>query len=62
MKRIFAPFFITHTEGTGLGLSITRLMIEAHGGEISVKPLSPFGTAFSIRLPYDGGETGWREA
>jgi signal transduction histidine kinase len=57
-KKVFTPFFTTRTEGTGLGLAITRLVVEAHGGKIDVEPRSPFGTAFVIRLPYDGGGAG----
>jgi signal transduction histidine kinase len=55
-ERIFDAFFTTRADGSGLGLAITRMVVEAHGGQISVEPLSPFGTAFVIRLPYDGGE------
>jgi signal transduction histidine kinase len=50
---IFAPYFTTRADGTGLGLAITRLVVEAHGGQVSVEPLSPSGAAFVIRLPYD---------
>ena len=52
-KKIFTPFFTTRKEGSGLGLMIANLALEAHGGQISVEPLSPFGTAFVIRLPQD---------
>jgi signal transduction histidine kinase len=57
-KRIFDPYFTTRAEGTGLGLAITRLVVEAHGGQASVEPLSPYGAAFVIRLPYDDGGRG----
>ncbi len=53
-EKIFMPFFTTRKHGTGLGLMIASLVVEAHGGKISVEPLSPFGTAFVIRLPYGG--------
>ncbi len=56
-ERIFDTFFTTRREGTGLGLAITRQVVESHGGWIGVEPLSPFGTAFVIRLPYNNGET-----
>ncbi len=39
------------SEGFGLGLSITRLIIEAHGGSISVESTQGRGTAFLISLP-----------
>ena len=37
--------------GTGLGLSIGREIIEAHGGEISVRSEKGKGTVFSFSLP-----------
>jgi signal transduction histidine kinase len=55
-KKIFTPFFTTRKQGTGLGLMIASLVLEAHGGQITVEPLSPFGTAFVIRLRHDGDE------
>lgn len=37
--------------GTGLGLSISREIIEAHGGEISVRSQKEEGTIFYFKLP-----------
>ena len=54
LKKLFTPFFTTRKHGTGLGLMIVNLVVEAHGGKINVEPLSPFGTAFVIQLPYGG--------
>ncbi|WP_045519401.1 sensor histidine kinase [Neobacillus niacini] len=39
------------TGGFGLGLAIVRQLIEAHGGEITVKSLIGEGTSFTITLP-----------
>jgi signal transduction histidine kinase len=57
-KDIFKPFFSTRKHGSGLGLMIASLVLEAHSGKISLEPLSPFGTAFVIRLPYGGAGVG----
>jgi two-component system sensor histidine kinase HydH len=57
-RKIFTPFFTTRKHGTGLGLMIANLVLESHGGQITVESLSPFGTAFVIRLRYDGGQPG----
>jgi signal transduction histidine kinase len=55
-QKVFTPFFTTRKQGTGLGLMIASLVLEAHGGQITVEPRSPFGTAFVIRLRHDGDE------
>lgn len=37
--------------GAGLGLSIARLIVEAHGGKISVKSVPGEGSKFTVELP-----------
>ena len=37
--------------GTGLGLAITRLLVEMHGGQISVTSTPGQGATFSFTLP-----------
>jgi signal transduction histidine kinase len=49
--RVFDHLFTTKPEGVGLGLPICKSIVEAHGGRISMKPNSPFGTVFSFTLP-----------
>jgi len=54
--RIFDPFFTTKDvgKGTGQGLSIAHaVVVEKHGGTISVASESGRGTCFTIRLPLD---------
>ncbi len=38
-------------EGLGLGLYITRMLVEAHGGEIRVESTPGQGSTFIVRLP-----------
>ena len=53
LKRIFEPFFTTKPvgQGTGLGLSISYGIVEQHRGRISVAPVAPQGSMFTIQLP-----------
>lgn len=37
--------------GFGLGLSIAKIIVQRHGGTVSVKPRSPHGSIFTVRLP-----------
>jgi signal transduction histidine kinase len=56
-KHVFDPFFRgrralrDQVHGTGLGLNLTRRIVEAHGGEITVKSQPGKGAEFTIRLP-----------
>lgn len=43
-------------EGLGLGLYITRLLVEAHGGRISVESEVGRGSAFHVTLPLAAAE------
>ena len=52
--KIFDPFFTTKPvgKGTGQGLSITRsVIVDRHGGSLSVQSREGSGTTFTIRLP-----------
>jgi len=58
--RIFDPFFTTKEvgKGSGLGLSIGRsIVVEKHGGSLTVESLSGCGTTFTICLPIHGKDT-----
>lgn len=56
LKHIFRRFYrgkasAGELPGLGLGLAYVKLLIEAHGGDISVKSREGEGTRFTIRLP-----------
>ena len=56
-KRIFEPFFTTKPVGvgTGLGLSVSYfIVVENHGGEMSVESKLGKGAKFIVRLPLAG--------
>ena len=53
MKEIFRPFFTTKPKGLGLGLAVCKKLIEAQGGEISVKSKIGKGTKFKIKIPIE---------
>ncbi len=55
-KHIFNRFYrgnatISDQPGIGLGLAYVKLLVEAHGGEITVESTEGVGTIFTIRLP-----------
>jgi two-component system NtrC family sensor kinase len=52
-NKIFEPFFTTKDagHGTGLGLPICQQIVQAHGGEISVRSLQSQGTIFHLEFP-----------
>lgn len=50
-SRLFQPFVTTKAGGMGVGLSISKRIIEAHGGEMSVRRNSSGGASFRFTLP-----------
>jgi signal transduction histidine kinase len=55
-KRVFEPFFTTKKVGigTGLGLYVSYfIVVEHHGGNMSVRSRPGKGTTFTIRLPIE---------
>lgn len=56
LKHIFQRFYrgkasAGEQPGMGLGLAYVKLLVEAHGGEISVESTFGQGTCFTIKLP-----------
>jgi PAS domain S-box-containing protein len=55
-QRIFEVFHRLHArseyEGSGIGLAICKVIVEKHGGTITVESQEGVGSTFIIRLPY----------
>lgn len=55
-KKIFERFYrrgsenVRQTKGTGIGLYLVKLLVEGHGGTISILDNRPTGAAFIVRL------------
>ena len=49
--QLFQPFVTSKPAGMGVGLSISKRIIEAHGGEISVRRNASGGATFMFTLP-----------
>ena len=52
IEWVFEPFFTTKAEGLGMGLAITHsIVVEAHGGRISIENDVTGGATFRVHLP-----------
>jgi PAS domain S-box-containing protein len=61
LTKVYDPFFTTKEvgRGTGQGLAITHsILVDKHGGDISVSSHVGVGTKFTLRLPIGGRGAG----
>jgi PAS domain S-box-containing protein len=54
VRNVFEPFYTTKSHGLGLGMSFASLVIERHGGSVSVESRVNEGTRIKITLPSEG--------
>jgi signal transduction histidine kinase len=57
LTKLYDPFFTTKEvgRGTGQGLAISHsIVVDKHGGDISVRSQVGVGTEFTVRLPIGG--------
>lgn len=53
-ERIFEALFTTRAKGTGLGLALCKRIVEAHGGDLKLEPVTN-GASFLILVPDTAG-------
>jgi putative PEP-CTERM system histidine kinase len=53
-ESLFRPFRTTKEKGMGIGLYQCRMIVEGHGGKISVSSAVGDGTTFRVSLPLEG--------
>lgn len=51
LKKVFTPFFTTHSSGIGLGLAVSHGIIQSHGGSLTVHSKEGQGSSFAVSLP-----------
>ncbi len=56
LERARKPFFTTKPRGTGLGLPIAERIVDAHGGQLSIRSQKGEGTTVTLLVPAEQGE------
>jgi signal transduction histidine kinase len=56
LEDVFEAFMTTKPQGTGLGLAICRIIVERHGGELTVHSDGKNGALFQLSLPIISAE------
>jgi PAS domain S-box-containing protein len=51
LDHLFNAFYTTKPQGMGMGLAISRSIVEAHGGQLWAKTISPRGAIFQFTVP-----------
>ena len=49
-QSLFQPFRTTKTEGLGIGLFQSKMIVEAHGGQLAAESVAGEGSAFYVKL------------
>ncbi len=50
-RSLFRPFQTTKKKGLGIGMFQSKMIVEAHGGQIEVESQPGKGTTFRVLLP-----------
>ncbi|MBS2014954.1 MAG: PAS domain-containing sensor histidine kinase [Deltaproteobacteria bacterium] len=56
--NLFVPFFTTKPDGSGIGLVLAREIVEAHKGELTLRPREGKGALARVRLPGGASASG----
>ncbi|MBN1318886.1 MAG: PAS domain S-box protein [Anaerolineales bacterium] len=51
LSKVFEPLFSTKAKGIGLGLALARILVEEHGGQISIDSQVGQGSTFTVSFP-----------
>lgn len=58
LERVFDAGYTTKPQGCGIGLAVCRAIMQAHGGDITVRSSPGAGTVFTLRFPLTRPESG----